>query len=265
MIMSKILKNKSSNTPAPIGPKLKFASQEAYNLLRINLSFSLPDNEGKTKIIGVTSSSPKEGKSYTAINLAYTLAEAKSKVLLIDTDLRRPTIAKQLEIAQSPGLSNFLAGQTEKVAHKNVLSPNLWVITAGDIPPNPSELISSKAMVDMLDKFSNLFDYIIMDLPPVNAVADPIALAPKIDGVIVVVRHGRTKRGEILEAVRQIEFSKANILGFVYNGMFAEHARYRSRGKYYYHGNYYRYDNSSAKRKTSAEPEDQTESELTEL
>lgn len=244
--MSKGKKVDLRKNPGPIGSKLNFASTEAYNLLRINVSFSLPDKEG-TKVIGVTSPSPQEGKSYTSINLAYALAEANNRVLLIDTDLRRPSVAKTLGIAHTAGLSNYLVNQEKHIIHRGVLSPNLCVITSGDIPPNPSELVSSEAMRNMLKSFENNFDYILLDLPPVNAVADPLAIAPTLDGIIVVVRHGYTKRSDAMEAVRQIQFTKANILGFVYNCSSSNgKGYYRRKSKYYYRNSYRRYGYESA-------------------
>ena len=135
-----------------IGKDLDFASLEAYNLLRTNLSFSLPDNDGG-KVIGITSPCPQEGKSTTSLNLSYSLAEAGYKVLLIDSDMRRPSIYKALDLPRSPGLSNLLTEEPDNVIRNGVLADNLSVLMSGDIPPNPSELIASKKMQKLIEGF----------------------------------------------------------------------------------------------------------------
>ncbi len=216
-----MMKNKKMSTAKgsvqKIGKELDFASNEAYNLLRTNLSFSLPDKEAG-KIIGITSPCPQEGKSTTSLNLAYSLAEAGNKVLLIDADMRRPSISKMLNIPKSPGLSNILADDNESAIRENVLTNNLSVLLSGDIPPNPSELISSKRMELYIKRFEKDYDYVIVDLPPVISVSDPLAISKNIDGMVVVVRHGHTRKKDVDEAIRQLELVGSNILGFVYNG-----------------------------------------------
>jgi capsular exopolysaccharide synthesis family protein len=203
-----------------IGKDLDFASVEAYNLLRTNLSFSLPDKEGG-KIIGITSPCPQEGKSTTSLNLSYSLAEAGHKVLLIDADLRRPSLAKAIDVPMVPGLSNLLVDEkSENAIHQGILHPNLSVLLSGNIPPNPSELVGSKKMKSLLDDFASHFDFVIVDLPPVNSVSDPLAASKHVDGMIVVVRHGHTRRKDIAEAIRQLEQVNAKIFGFVYNGIY---------------------------------------------
>ena len=200
-----------------IGKDLDFASVEAYNLLRTNISFSLPDKKSG-KVIGITSPCPQEGKSTTSLNLSYSLAEAGNKVLLIDADMRRPSISKMLELPKSPGLSNVLTEDTEGAIKNGVLTENLSVLFSGDIPPNPSELVASKKMEEYIKKFESIYDYVIVDLPPVISVSDPIAMSKNIDGMIMVVRHGHTKKRDVTEAMRQLELVGANVLGFVYNG-----------------------------------------------
>ena len=200
-----------------IGKELDFASTEAYNLLRTNLSFSLPDNDSG-KVIGVTSPCPQEGKSTTSLNLAYSLAEAGNSVLLIDADLRRPSVCKMLDLPKAPGLSNLLAEDSENAIHKGILSEKLSVLLSGDVPPNPSELIVSDKMKKLIEKFRGEYDYIIADLPPVISVSDPLAMSRNIDGMIVIVRHGHTRRSDVVETMRQLKLVNINVLGFVYNG-----------------------------------------------
>lgn len=200
-----------------IGKELDFASAEAYNLLRTNLAFSLPDNDS-CKVIGITSPCPQEGKSTTSLNLAYSLAEAGNAVLLIDSDMRRPSICKMLDIPKTPGLSNLFSEDLENAIHTGVLSERLSVLLSGDIPPNPSELIVSEKMKKLIERFRNEYDYVIVDLPPVISVSDSIAMSKNIDGMIVIVRHGHTKRRDVVEAMRQLKLVNINVLGFVYNG-----------------------------------------------
>ena len=223
------------------GDQLNFAAAEAYNLLRTNVSFALPGKEGG-KIIGVTSPCPQEGKSYTSINLCYALAKNGSKVLLIDADMRRPSIAKSLGVKPAPGLSNILSRQADIMAYTDILHENVSVIVSGDIPPNPSELLGSEAMKQLLEKMSQQYDYIIIDLPPVVSVSDALIISKFIDGIMVVLRHGHTRRKNVQETVRQLRFVEARILGFVYNGYRRGGGYYKKARKYYKYYKYYRSD-----------------------
>ena len=234
--------NKDNASPAAL-PKtfseLNFASKEAYNLLRTNIVFSFPDSEGG-KVVGMSSASLAEGKSFTAINLAASLAEAGNTVLLMDCDMRRPSISKSLGKPLSPGLSNLLVNNDKNVVHKGVLNENLSLVTAGDIPPNPSELLGSEKMRAVVTLFREHFDYIILDLPPITAVADPLIVTKLVDGMVVVVRHKVTKRGEIMDSIRQLRMTGVRILGFVYNGYRSSGSYgYKKYGKYKYSNHYY--------------------------
>ncbi len=229
-----------------MGPELDFASAEAYKLLRTNVAFSF--SQGDTgKAIGMTSPRPQDGKSFSSINLAYALAEKGSRVILIDADMRRPSIAGTLQKAPSPGLSNYLVGDAKDVIHKNVLHENLSLITAGDLPPNPAELIGSERMKHVLDALRQRYDYIIVDLPPVMLVSDALVLSEYLDGIILVARHAYSKCNDVLESVRQLKFVNARMLGFVYND-YGKHRRYR-RHNYYETKRYidsYNYSKSSS-------------------
>ena len=210
-----------------IGKELDFASSEAYKLLRTNITFSMPNKQGG-KVVGVTSPCPQEGKSTTSLNLAYSLAEAGNKVILIDADMRRPSISKMLKMPKSPGLSNRLTNGDEKAINIGVLHENLSIMFSGDIPPNPSELISSDNMKALIEEFREHYDYVIVDLPPVTAVSDPLIMSKNIDGLAIVIRHGHTRRRDVMETMRQLKLVDAKILGFIYNGYSKAKHSYRS-------------------------------------
>lgn len=218
-----------------VGSSLDFASREAYNLLRTNISFAFPDID-HGRLVGVCSACPQEGKSTTSANFAYSLAEAGNKVLLIDGDMRRPSIADILSIDGEPGLSDILSGKQEHYIKSGVMHENLSVLPSGHIPPNPSELISSNRMGTFLETCRENYDYVIVDLPPVLSVSDPIAVSKYLDGMIVVVRHGKTKRRDLVETIRQLDYAKTKVLGFVYNKIGVKHKKYHT-----YTKNKYRY------------------------
>ena len=211
----------------PIFSNLSFAASEAYKLLRTNLDFSLPASD-KGKIIGVTSSISGEGKSTTAINIAYTYAQTGKKVLLLEGDMRLPTIGKRVKTPVKSGLSNLLAGQCEyrDVLQKYSAAGNLWLITAGDIPPNPAELLGSSRMGAFLQAFSDNFDVIIVDLPPIGVVSDALIVSKFLDGMILVVRQDFVETDDLDETIRQLRFADAKILGFVQTGATTQQKSY---------------------------------------
>lgn len=217
---------------------LEFTALEQYKLIRANLDFTLPENE-KCPIIGVTSSMRGEGKSTTAVNLAYVFAEKGSKVLLIDGDLRIPSIAKKLQISSTPGLADLLRGKgKEFFGLQNFLLENWFVLPSGDIPPNPSELLGSSRMENVLNQLREIFDYIIVDLPPVNLVSDAVSISKLISGMIVVIREEYTEKKELEKCFRQLKLSNVNVLGCVMNeaksggGNYGRYRRYRSYRSY---------------------------------
>ncbi len=250
---SKIGNNKNSHSHRAlnkIGAELDFASSEAYNYLRINISFSLPDKVG-CKLIGVTSSSPAEGKSFTSVNLAYSLAKAGNKVLLIDGDLRKPSLGRMLNKKHVKGLSHYLAGTDHKVIQPGILTENLSVIFSGDTPPNPSELIGSAKMHAALNNLAKRYDYILVDLPPVNAVSDPLVVSKWLDGIIVVTRHKYTRTNDIMNSVRSLKYAGAHILGLVYNGYNSAEKAYKNHGGYYYYNSSYSYSTNTDEAETN--------------
>lgn len=233
---------------------LNFTAAEAYKLLRTNLQFTLPGGEEDTcRVLGITSSIRGEGKSTTAVNLSYTLAETGKKVLLIDADMRLPSVGKKLEMPNAPGLSNVLVatGNDAKIAIRpSKIYDNWRIVTAGDIPPNPSELLGSRRMKIVLAALEKEFDYIIVDLPPVNVVSDTLIVSPVLDGLVVVVRENYTDRKELRSCVRQLNLSNAKVLGFVMTGAKESLKRY---GKYKRYGKSYKY---GYYRKSHSETED---------
>lgn len=217
------------------GENLSFAASEAYKLLRANLLFALPD-EGKSRVVGITSSSPGEGKSTTALNLSYMLAEAGKKVLLLETDMRLPSIARRLDLAQSPGLSNLLAGicNTKDVIQDSNLHEKLKIMSAGDLPPNPSELLGSKRMQAVIEVLGAMYDFVVLDLPPVTEVSDAVVASRLTDGVVMVVRQNYADRRLLDESVRQLKYVDTKILGFVmtYSDSVSRKQKY-SKSSYY--------------------------------
>ena len=225
---------------------LEFTATEQYKVIRANLDFTLPEDE-KCPVIGVTSSMRGEGKSTTAVNLSYVFAEKGSRVLLIDADLRIPSIAKKLEIESSPGLADLLRGRGAQISEfKSPLLDNWFVLPSGDIPPNPSELLGSSRMASILAKFREMFDYIIIDLPPVNIVSDAVAISSLISGMIVVIREEYTEKKELERCFRQLKLSNVNILGCVMNEAKSGSGSYGKYKKYKYY-KYYKYYKTPSK------------------
>lgn len=211
---------------------LSFAAAESYKLLRTNLNFSLP--EKPCHIIGVTSSVRGEGKSTTSVNIAYTIAQTGKKVLLIDADMRLPSVAAKLEIHGAPGLSNLIAGMNaeQSCMRKSHYFDNWYILPAGDIPPNPSELLGSERMHALLERYSDVFDTIIIDLPPINIVADALVISKWTDGLIGVVRQNYTDKRALADCMYQVEKLGVKFLGFVMTDAAVGEGSYKSYGKY---------------------------------
>ena len=231
-----------------MGPNISFAASEAYKLLRTKLQFSFAD-ENDSHIIGLSSALSGEGKSLTAVNLAYTLSQLDKKVLLIDCDMRRPTLAEKLGIMKAPGLSNYLTRQCNlddllQVCEMREGENVFHVIAAGQNPPNPVELLSSARMKKALDTARKVYDYVILDLPPVGEVSDAMAFAKETDGMLLVVRQNYCDRHILADTVQQFDFIQAKTLGVVFNCT----SEYGGNGYYkkYYKSNYRRYGKNYA-------------------
>ena len=229
--------------PVLIGSGMSFAATEAYKLLRTKLQFSFAD-ERSCHVIGLSSALSGEGKSLTAVNLAYTLSQLDKKVILIDCDMRRPTLADKLNIARKPGLSSFLSGQADidgLVQFCGIKGDEqaFHVIAAGPNPPNPVELLSSARMSKVLKGLRHAYDYVILDLPPIGEVTDALAVVKEVDGMLLVVRQNYCNRVVLSEAVRQFSFVDTKILGVILNCAQDHGTKY---GKKYYKRYYKTYN-----------------------
>ena len=178
--------------------------------------FVLSDSENKRVVI--SSALPNEGKTITAINLAIAFSQTGKKVLLIDADLRRPTVYQRLKINNNKGLSSILVGFCSLREAVRNISPNFDVLTSGAIPPNPSELLGGNNMSLLLDGLKDYYDYIIIDTPPINMVSDALVLTPKTDGLVLITRQGKTTHDQFRKAIASIELANVKLLGAILNG-----------------------------------------------
>ena len=221
-----------------LGNHTAFHIQEAYRTLQTNLRFSLP-GEG-TKVICLTSGHASEGKSTTVLNLAISLAESGKQVLLIDADMRRPSLGRLLIEKSTPGFSNVLAGLcTVEQAIRRDIRPRLDVIFSGELPPNPLELLTSPKMGELIEKLKRTYDYILLDTPPVGIVSDACEVANHADGVLFLVYQNQTEKDTVVRGIKQLELANAKLLGFVLNGAQADGGKrykrnYRYNSKYSY-------------------------------
>lgn len=211
-----------------LNPKSPISEQ--YRTIRTNIQFSTVDEELRT--IMVTSSGPAEGKSTTTNNIAIVFAQQGKKVLLVDADLRKPTVHYSFRVENHTGLTNVLTRQEVLInAIQATNQENLFVLTSGPIPPNPAELLSSKAMDQFLNDVKTHFDMVVFDTPPVLAVTDAQVLASKTDGVVMVVSSGKTENDAALKAKELLMNAKGKILGVVLNN------KKQTENQYYYYGN----------------------------
>ncbi|WP_305092739.1 polysaccharide biosynthesis tyrosine autokinase [Prescottella sp. R16] len=190
------------------------AGAEAFRELRTNLQFLEVDNP--PRVIEITSSLPGEGKTTTAINLTIALAEAGYSVCLVDADLRRPRVAKYLDLIGSVGMSTVLSAQADlDDALQSSPYPNMSVLASGALPPNPSELLGSSHAQKLIDDLRERFDFVVIDASPLIPVTDAAVLAVKVDGALVVVRHGKTKRDQVARAIGNLRGVGATVLGTI--------------------------------------------------
>jgi len=210
------------------------AAAEAYRTLRVNIQFASPDHPLRT--ILATSAGPDDGKSTTLANLAIALAETGAPTLLVDCDLRRPSLHTLFGLPNEAGLTSLmLAGTAMPDAAGLPLQatavPNLRLLPSGPLPPNPAELLASRRMADLLLLLAEQATYVLFDTPPILAVADAAVLAPRVDGVLLVVRAGKTRRDLAVKARKMLEQVKANLVGAVLTDATLEGSAYAYYGK----------------------------------
>ncbi|NRY62042.1 CpsD/CapB family tyrosine-protein kinase [Clostridium beijerinckii] len=207
--------------------KPKSIVSEAYRTLRTNIQYSSFDKTIKS--IVVTSAEAAEGKSTVSGNLALSFAQNEKRVIIVDCDLRKPSVHKNFKLSNLSGLSEVLIGKEDLDNVIQSRNENLDILTSGKIPPNPSEMLSSTAMTNLIQRLGEKYDMVILDSAPLQAVTDAQILSTKVDGTILVVRAQRTNRESVIDAKNLLTKVGANILGTVL------HAVENTRGKYYYY------------------------------
>ncbi|MFQ7000906.1 MAG: CpsD/CapB family tyrosine-protein kinase [Clostridium sp.] len=206
-------------------PKSYYA--EAFRTIKTNIKYSSADKH--KKVLLVTSTEAGEGKSTISANLALSLSQDNKKVIIVDGDLRKPSVHKQFRISGSVGLTEVLIGEQSLDSVKYKINPYLYAITSGHIPPNPAELLASEEMEKVIEKLREDYDYVIIDTNPIGLVADAQILSSKVDGVILVARYEKTKKENLLSCKKMIDQVGGNTIGVVLNGIDEK------RGKYYYY------------------------------
>jgi capsular exopolysaccharide synthesis family protein len=213
----------------------KSAAAEAFRALRTNIQFASPDKPVHT--ILATSTSPNDGKSTTIANLAVTFAASGSPTILVDADLRRPHLHKLFGLSNETGLTTLVASMARSGESQNVelplqetSVPNLRVLTSGPVPPNPAEILGSQRLADILGLLRDQAEYVLIDTPPVIAVTDAAVLAPRVDGVFLVVSAGKTRRDLAAKARDILLQVNANLLGVVLNNAKLDKSAYEYYG-----------------------------------
>ena len=212
----------------------KNPAAEAYRVIRTGIQFAQAGKELQT--IALTSCTPNEGKSTTIANLAVVLTQAGKSVLLIDCDMRNPTVHKNFNLSNKIGLSSCISmGTPLSEAVQATKIENLYALTGGVVPPNPSELLGSERMKNILQRAKEEYDYVLIDTPPVLPVTDALVLSRLVDGLIMVISSGEVKVEMARDVKNQLVNAGANILGVVLNKVRSEHHGY-GYGYYYYYG-----------------------------
>ncbi|MCP4598932.1 MAG: polysaccharide biosynthesis tyrosine autokinase, partial [Proteobacteria bacterium] len=232
-------------------PKSQVA--ESCRAIRTNLLFMSADNPAKRILI--TSPSPQEGKTTVAVNLAIAMAQSGSKVLLVDTDMRRPRVHKAFGIQSRVGMSTLILGEStiEESVNKTDI-PNLYVLTCGPAPPNPAELMLTESFIRVFDQLSENYDRVIFDSPPVAVVTDAAILSKLVDGTLLIVKSLQTTREAAKHAVSVLADIDANILGAVLNDLDLSNRKYGQHYYYYYYKKYGYYYGKDEETRESAPP-----------
>ena len=234
----------SRSSTALVGEKISFTAIEAYKLLCTKLQYSFSDDK-KSHVFMVSSAMAGEGKSLTSVNLAYNLSKLNKRVLLIDCDLRQPTLAEKAKMEKTPGLAEYLAGYADlkdvvRQGNPETVGASVDIVVAGNNPPNPIELLSSDKMQRMIETLKETYSYIILDLPPVCEVSDAMVAAKLADGAILVARQNYCNRYAFKDAISQLEFINTKILGVVVNCTASRGNGYGYNYKYSRYSKYYR-------------------------
>ena len=227
--MTRIRINKEENKMFVVEDKPKSIEAESYRTLRTNIQYSSIDKEIKS--IVVTSASPKEGKSTVSGNLALSFAQNGKKVIIIDCDLRKPSIHRKFNISNLCGLSEVMIGKETLDNAIQKYKSNIHILPSGKIPPNPAEMINSTSMSNLLEELKEEYDIVIIDSPPLEAVTDGQILSTKVDGTILVLKAGESKIESVKEAKNLLNKVGANIIGLVINQVSKSKKNY-----YYYYG-----------------------------
>ena len=240
-----------------IGSQIGFVATEAYKLLRTKLQYAFSDDK-KCHIFMVSSAMAGEGKSLTSANLAYNLAQLNKRVLLVDCDMRQPTLAEKIKLPKKDGLAEYLTGYAElkdviRQGNPETIGTGVDVIVAGHNPPNPIELLSSEKMARMIEKLRESYDYIILDVPPLGEVSDAMVGAKLADGTILITRQNYCNRNALRDTISQLEFVNTKILGIVVNCASAPVDRYGYNYKYGRYSKYYRRHSGYAYGRKTAE------------
>lgn len=240
-----------------------FTYVEAYKMLCTNLEFITAAQDCKK--IMITSTLANEGKTNISVNLTLTLAGYDKKVCLVECDLRRPSVHRFLKANRNTeGLTNVLKGEIElKKALRNVTDTNMDILLAGSTPPNPSELLASNKMKEIIDELETMYDYVIYDTPPVLLVTDAAALGKYMNGALLVVKHDSTEKNLVLQAKKNLDSAGVKILGAIYS-IYSEksagsYSKYSSYNYYYYYGGYYGYGNTKKSKANKDDSQDNDE------
>lgn len=239
--MDEKTENKTTYTspyPNPDGENMSFAAREAFKRLRTNVLMAFQEGEKTCKVVGVTSAQPSEGKSTVSFNLAYSLAELGEKVILLDADMRRPSIHIKSKLNRTPGLSSVLdsAVALAEAIQRYDSSKDFGfdVIAGGEAVDNPSELLASKRMKKLVRVLATAYDYIVIDAPPIGAAIDAVPVSKLADGMLVVIRENNCPKSALDDCINQLKMANARILGFVLNGALEGASKKYQYNNYYY-------------------------------
>ena len=220
------------------------ADQLGYDSLWVQDHLLYPEQPIQSLLI--TSANPKEGKTTVSASVAITMATSGSKVVLVDTDMRRPRLHKVFKVDESTGMSSALiSGNSIADFCQSTEIPNLSVIPCGPIPPNPAELFHTRRFTEVVEQLKTLFDYVIFDSPPVLAVTDSLIIGKHVDGVLMVVRAGNTSKGAVVQSRRRVDAIGVRLYGCVMNQVDAQAKNYRYH-YHYYGGKYYTEDTDTS-------------------